>query len=176
MNLRCELNVNGENRKLLICQGPNELPEHLSLKLAAYLMFWKHDPLLDASAKNPALAQFDFMPDVLCLDDAGDIKLWVECGSTTMNKLNKLTKRVPVSRGRIVVLKTQEREARRLRDDVNSQLDKPQRIEILAWPGTTFKDWLAAVGERTEVFGEADETSLNAVVNEKPFAVQLVKL
>jgi uncharacterized protein YaeQ len=176
VKLRCELAVNGGERKLLICQGVNEADDHPALKLAAYLMYWDSEPLLDASPKLPALAAFDFLPDLIALDDAGDIKLWVECGSTTMNKLQKLTRRVPLGRGRIVVLKTNERDARRLREELDAAHDKAERIEIFAWPGGSFKDWLSAVGERTEVFGEASEGSLNAVVNERVFAVDLVKI
>jgi uncharacterized protein YaeQ len=171
MKLRCDLNVNGGERRILICQGPSEPEEHLALKLGAYVLFWDHDPLIDASPKLPALAAFDFLPDVLCLDASGDIALWVECGSYTMNKLTKLTRRVPVGRGRIVVLKPTERDAQRMRRDVDEQLDRPQRIEILAWPGDTFKSWISAVAEKTEIYGEASALSINAVVNEVPVAV-----
>ncbi len=173
MKLRCELTVNGETRKLLVVQGVNEHADHLALKLAAYLLFWDKQPMLDASIKLPALSQFDFLPDLLALNDAGEICLWVECGSTTMNKLTKLTRRVPKGQGRIVVLKTQTREAQLLREELRAQHDKQERIEILAWPGASYKDWLAAVGEKTEIYGEASEGSLNVVVNERPFAVDL---
>ena len=173
MKLRCDLHVNGGSRKLLIVQGPNEPEEHLALKLAACVLFWDKEPLLDASAKTPALAQYDFLPDVLGLDEAGGIALWVECGSSTMNKLSKLTRRVPAGQGRIVVLKATARDADRLRSEVSEQLDKPQRVEIIAWPGTSFKEWTAAVGEKTEIYGEASELSINAVVNQIPFTVDL---
>lgn len=171
MKLRCDLHVNGGTRKLLIVQGPNEPEEHLALKLAGCLLFWNFDPIIDAGVKIPALAQYEFLPDVLGLDEGGEIKLWVECGSTTMNKLGKLTRRL--SRGRIVVLKTNTRDAERLRRDCQDQLDKPDRIEICSWPGKTFRDWAAAVGENTAIYGEASELSLNAVVNEIMFAVDL---
>jgi hypothetical protein len=173
MKLRCELNVNGGYRKPLFVAGPNEPDEHLALKLAGYLLFWDHEPIVDASAKTPALAQFDFLPDVLVLDAAGDIKVWVECGSTTMNKLLKLCRRVPEGRGRIVVLKENRRDAERLRKEVEAQLDKPHRVEILYWPDASFRDWCAAVGEKTEIYGEASETGINAVVNERPVALEL---
>ncbi len=173
MKLRCDLHVNGGSRKLLLVPGPNEPDEHLALKLAAYLLFWDREPIMAATTKTPALAQYEFLPDVLGLDEAGDIRLWVECGTATMHKLGKLTRRL--SRGRIVVLKTTSREAERLRRDVGDQLDKPHRVEILAWPGSSFRDWTNAVGERTEVYGEASELSINAVVNERPFAVDLQK-
>ena len=171
MKLRCDLHVNGSERKLLIVQGPNEPEEHLSLKLAACLLFWGFSPVIDANAKTPALARYDFLPDALGLDEAGDIVLWVECGSTTMNKLDKLTRRM--SRGRIVVLKTAAREAQRLRLDCDAQLNKPERVEIYCWPGSSFREWASAVGESAEIFGESSERSINAVVNEKVFNVDL---
>lgn len=176
MKLRCDLAVNGGERRLLVCQGPSEPEEHLALRLAAFLLFWDLDPILDASTKTPALADYEFLPDLVALDEAGELKVWVECDTVTMNKLQKLTRRMPKHRGRIVVLKRNERDAARLREEVQDELDKPERVEILAFPGDTFKDWAAAVGEKTDVVGEARETSLNVVVNELPYSVELVKL
>jgi hypothetical protein len=171
VKLRCDLHVNGGERKLQLMQGPNEPEEHLALKLGAYLQFWDFEPVIDAGVKTPALAQYEFMPDVAAFYPDGSIKLWVECGSSTMNKLLKLTRRLP--RGRVVVVKTTAREAQRLRLEVQEKLDKPHRIEILCWPGSSFKDWAATVGENVEVYGEASELSINAVVNEKMFAIDL---
>lgn len=175
MKLRCDLEVNGGSRRLLICQGPSEPEEHLALRLAAYLMFWDADPVIDASTKTPALADYEFLPDLLVLDDAGEIKVWVECDSVTMNKLQKLTRRLPKHRGRIIVLKPTAYAAQRLREEIAGQLDKPERIEILAFPEGAFKEWATAVGEKTDVVGEASESALNAVVNEVPFSVELSK-
>ncbi len=171
MKIRCDLHVHNAARKLILVAGPNEPASHLALKLAAYLLFWSEDPIMGVGAKNPALADFDFLPDLMCLDESGTIKLWVECGSTTMNKLTKLTRRLP--QGRIVVIKELERDAQRLREDVEAQLDRPQRVEIMAWPGGLFKDWLACVEEKTEVYGEAGGLSLNLVINEHPFIADL---
>ncbi len=170
MKIRCDLHVNGGSRKLLLVPGPNEPGEHLALKLAAYLLFWDEDPIVDASVKTPALSQFEFLPDVLGLDEGGDIKLWVECGTATMHKLGKLVKRL--SQARIVVLKESERDASRARKDVEEHLDKPQRVEILAWPGKGFREWVESVGEKTEVYGEAGGLMINAVVNERPALVE----
>ena len=173
MKIRCDLHVNGSNRKLLLVPGPNETGERLTLKLAAYLLFWDKDCKVDPSIKTPALAQYEFLPDLVALDEGGDIVLWIDCQTTTMNKLNKLARRVPVARGRIVVLKQDERSAARLREDVKAGCDRPERVEILAFAGTDFKQWLSCVGEKTEVFGEANERLLNVVVNGHPIAADL---
>ena len=170
MKLRCDLNVNGGERKLLIVQGPNEPESHLALKLAACLLFWDSEPLVDASVKLPVLAGFEFLPDLIGLDAAGESVLWVECGSVTMHKLKKVTRRMP--RARIVVMKETEREAARLRQDLTEQFDRPERIEILAWPGASFKDWAGRMQERVQVYGEGGGLMLNLVLNEHPVVIE----
>ena len=170
MKIRGDLSINGESRRPFLVTGPNELDAHLAHKLAAYILFWSYDPLLDASAKTPALAAFEFMPDLIGLDDAGEIVLWVECGTTTMHKLTKVTRRAP--RSRVVVLKDNERGAAQLRAELAAQFDRPERVEVLAWPDGQFKAWCAAVTEKTEAFGEASGLMMNLVLNETMFVVE----
>jgi uncharacterized protein YaeQ len=171
MRIRCDLQINGEARKLILVPGLNEPLEHQALKLAAYLLFWSEEPAVDISPKTPALADYDFLPDLLALDDTGAIKLWVECGSTTRNKLTKLTRRL--SRSRIVVMKETERDAQGLREELRAQLVREARVEILAWPGRLFRDWVEALRDHTEIFGDSGGLLLNVVVNEHPFAAEL---
>lgn len=170
MKLRCDLHVNGGMRKLLIVQGPNEPEAHMALKLGAFLLFWDYEPIIDASAKTPALANFDFLPDVLALEAGGAAKLWVECGSVTMNKLTKLTRRLP--QARLIVLKETPRSAQRLRRELAEQFDRPDQVEILAWPDGAFQEWTAQVREKNEVYGEAGGLLLNLVINDHPVATE----
>ena len=171
MKIRCELSINGEERTLTLMPGLNEPLEHRALKLAAYLLFWAEEPALEVSLKNPALAGYDFLPDLMAQEADGAIKLWVECGSTTMNKLTKLTRRLP--QGRIVVMKEDERDARRLREELRQSLDRESRVEILAWPGREFRGWVSALKERTAICGEAGGLLINVVVNEQPLVAEL---
>lgn len=170
MKIRGDIHINGGARKPFLVGGPNEPDAHLAHKLAAYILFWDYEPLLDASVKTPALAGFEFLPDLLALDDAGEGRLWVECGTTTLHKLTKITRRMP--RARLVVLKETERDAERLRRDLDAQFDRPEKVEILAWPDDSFKRWARAVADKTEAFGEASGHMINAVVNETPFLVE----
>lgn len=171
MRLRCDLHINGGARKLVLATGPNDKDELLALKLAACLFFWDHEPKMDASVKTPALAQYEFLPDLIALNEGGEITLWLECGTATMHKLGKLIRRLPY--GRIVVLKEDERGAKRLRADCEANLDKPARVEILAFPDGAFRKWASCLDEKTEVFGEATERMLNGVVNEHPLLIEL---
>jgi uncharacterized protein YaeQ len=170
VKIRAELHINGGMRKPYLVTGPNEPDEHLAHKLAAYILFWNDEPMLDATSRLPALANFEFVPDLLALDDSGDAKLWVECSSITHHKLTKITRRAPNCR--IVVIKEYARDAARLRQELTEQFDRPERVEIFGWPDGAYKQWLAAVGDKVEVFGEADGRMINAVVNETPLVVE----
>ena len=87
-----------------------------------------------------------------------------------MHKLTKITRRMP--QARLVIMKETERDATRLRKDLDAQFDRPEKVEILAWPGDAFKQWVRLVADRTEAFGEASGHMINAVVNEVPVLVE----
>lgn len=168
MNIRADLNINSGERKPFFSMGPNEAEDHVAHRLGAYILFWDYDPILDASTKTPCLNNFEFLPDLIAVDHAGEPTLWVEVGSVTMNKLTKVTRRMP--RARLVVLKETEREAELLRRTLDGQFDRPEKVEILAWPDKTYKQWLAAVKDRSEAFGEVAGNGMNLVLNETMFA------
>jgi uncharacterized protein YaeQ len=170
VKIRCDLTFNGETRKPYLVSGPSEPDDHLAHRIAAYILFWNEKATTDATTSTPALANFEFLPDLLAVDDAGDATVWIECGTVTMNKLTKVTRRMP--RARIVIMKETERSASELRKQLQDSFDRPERVEILAWPGTTYKEWAATVGDSIEAFGEADGRSINAVVNEKMVVVE----
>ena len=170
MNIRADLNINNGEKKPFFSMGPNEPADHVAHRLAAYILFWDYEPILDASTKTPALNNFEFLPDLLAVDHAGEATLWVECGSVTMNKLTKVTRRMP--RARLVIIKETEREAAQLRKSLDEQFDRPEKVEILAWPEKSYKQWVAAVKDRTEAFGEASGNMMNLVLNETMFVVE----
>jgi len=170
VNIRADLNINGGARKPFLSIGPSEPADHLAHRLAAYILFWDYAPILDAGAKTPALAAFEFLPDLIAVDAAGEASLWVECGTVTLHKLTKITRRLP--RARLVVMKESERAASRLRDILNEQFDRPEKVEILAWPEKTYAQWAAAVSDKTEAFGEASGLMMNLVMNEAMFVVE----
>ena len=170
MKIRCELTFNEETRKPYLVSGPSEPDDHLAHRIAAFILFWKENAMVDATTNTPALANFEFLPDLLAVDDAGEATLWIECGTVTMNKLTKVTRRMP--RARIVIMKENERAAADLRRELDDSFDRPERVEILAWPGNSYKEWAKTVGDSIEAFGEADGRTINAVVNEQLVVVE----
>ena len=173
MKVRCDLQVNGGNRKLILVAQEHETLEHIALRLCACVLFWDMDPSAELSSKHPALADQEFQPDCIALDDGGRIKLWVECGKVAMHKLDKLTRRYPDAL--LVALKAAEYEGKRLRQDVEHQVDRHSLLEIWAWPKADFAVWSKAIKEDTYVVGEAQGRSLNLVINDVALATDLLK-
>jgi hypothetical protein len=171
MPVRCDLHVNGGHRRAVLSLKPAETWDHLTLRLATLVLFWGLDMKPELSAKHPALEAFDFLPDAVGFNEAGEIALWVECGNVTKNKLDKITRRLPGAR--LVVLKETLDEARRLRRDAADALARGERIEIWAWPPGAFALWRDAVADVVEVYGEVEDRSLNLVINNVPLAVDL---
>lgn len=174
MKLRCELHLDGRVGRLILVPRREETLDHLALKLAAYAMFNAREPSVEPSSNHPALIGTDFRPDVMALDEAGTVNLWIECGAVTINKVDKVTRRFPYAR--VVVIKATEREALRLRADVDENVRHARRIEIWAFKDGDFAAWRQALGEKTEIFGDAAEKTFNLVVNETAFAAELVSL
>jgi len=174
MKLRCELHLNNTLSRVILVQKPEETLDHLALKLAGYAMFHDRNPIVEPSAQHPALAGGDHKPDVMVLNDAGEIAIWIECGAVSEHKLGKVSRRYP--NARFVVIKKSIREADRLRETLRDEVRNDDRIEIWTWPEGTYVSWLNALGEKTEIFGDAHERSMNLVVNEQAYLVDLVTL
>lgn len=174
MKLRCDLHLGQHASKLLLVPKPEEPFEHLALKLAAYAMFLPLSPVVEPSSNHPALMGSDIKPDVFTMDESGAISIWIECGSVSLNKLDKATRRFP--QARIVVLKATLQEAERLRKELREQVRHEGRIDIWTWKNNDFSIWRSALDEKTEIFGEAHEKSFNLVVNDVAYAVDLVSV
>lgn len=171
MKIRAELHLGDHSGKVVLAGRPEETAEHLGLKLAAFAMFLPDNPIVDPSSDHPALYGYEVRPDVCVLDEGGQVKVWIECGEVSINKLDKISRRL--SGARIVVLKEQLHQAKKQRAMVEEHLRQASRIEIWYWPENEFKTWLHALEDKTELYGEAHERSFNLVINAVPYAVTL---
>jgi uncharacterized protein YaeQ len=145
--------------------------DRLALKLAAAVLFWEEEPVVDPSAKHPALLGQEFRPALMTLNPNGDVRVWIECGPVSLNKLDKLTRRFPHTR--LVVYKATPDEGRRLRRDLTEK-EVRRSIDIWAWPPAVFQQWRSAVDEKTEIYGESNEQMLNLTINNVPLSTDLM--
>ncbi len=171
MTLRCELNINGGSRRVLVVGKEEETHEHLALRLTAAALFFDGEPV-EPGPSDHALADMGFVPDLMVPDGIGGIKVWVECGNVANNKLVKVARRI--KEGRLVIIKEDEPGGRRLREVIKKEVRNGDRIEVLAWPREEFERWNAALRESNYVYGEASGHTLNLVLNEAAFSVDLV--
>jgi uncharacterized protein YaeQ len=70
--------------KLVVVAFNNEAGSHIALKLLAYLMFIKKRPRID---EDPG---WNVVPDLIARDEAGEINLWVDCGSVSAKKADTI--------------------------------------------------------------------------------------
>jgi hypothetical protein len=171
VSTRCDFHINGGQRKLILAQGAQETFDHLALRLSAPILFWALEPKMELSPKHPALAQMEFRPDFIALNEAGETLLWGECGNVSLNKIDKVLRRCPYAR--VVVLKASPAEGAKMRKDLEDGVDRQERVEVLSWKPEDFAQWRDAVGELTEIFGESTERSVNLVINDVPLAADL---
>lgn len=172
MTLRYELNINGKTRRVMIMAKDEETPEHLALRLTAAILFFDKEPALDISPSDPMLSDIGFFPDMLVPDGVGGISVWIECGNLAENKMTKVARRI--KEGRFVILKESPEGGRRQREVIKKEVRNGEFIEVWAWPRADFARWTAAITETGYVYGEASGQSLNLVLNETVFDVQLI--
>src|ERR1019366_3141903 len=112
MKIRAKLHINGESRSLVLFPVLSETVDHVVLKLAAALFFSAAEPIISPSSRHPTLRDQEFVPDVMALNEAGELILWVECGKTTPHKLSKVSKRF--RQARVIVLTALLREGEQM--------------------------------------------------------------
>lgn len=165
--IRADMQVNGDRRKLVLAATLNEKPEHLGLKLAAYLLFWDKELTVEASGQHPALAGQEFRPDLMGTDITGSISTWIECGQTTQHKLLKVTRRW--REAAVAVFKETRLQAERFREALEAEVPTAARIHIYYWEEGRFSEWMHCLSEKTEIIGEAGGLNFNLVVNERVY-------
>jgi len=171
MTLRCELNINGGSRRVIIVGTDEETHEHLALRLAAAVLFFDGEPV-EPGPSDHALADIGFVPDLMVPDGIGGIKVWVECGNVALNKLTKVARRI--KDGRLIILKEDEPAGRRQREVLRKEVRNADKVEVWAWPREEFKRWNEALLESNYIYGEASGQTLNLVINEAAFSVDLI--
>ena len=172
MKIRASLHLDGKSTSLLIYPVMSETSDHLLLKLAAAILLHRLEPILSPSAQHPALRDQDFLPDLMQVNDENEVTLWVECGKTTTHKIEKVCKRFRSAR--ILMLTPQPREGQQMA--ANLLNENWNRLEVLSFGEGEYARWSRLIRETTDVIGEADERSMNLVVNNEVFVTDFVKI
>jgi len=173
MKIRSTLHLGEKTRALQLYPVLSETDDHLLLKLAACVFFHEKEPLVISSPQqHPALAGQDFAPDLMTVDDTNHVTFWVECAKTTLHKLDKVTKRF--REARILMLMAHPHEARQMAESLAGEGNT--RIEIWSFQQGEFDRCKSLVREQNDIIGEANETSMNLVINDAMFMTELSRI
>jgi uncharacterized protein YaeQ len=173
MKIRSTIHLDEKSYTLQLYPVLQETDDHLALKLAAFVFFHAREPLVISSPQqHSALTGQDFAPDLMTADDTNQVTLWIECGKTTLHKLDKVTKRF--REARIWMLMPGPTEAKQMAESLAGEGNK--RIEVWCFGWGEFERWKNLVQEQTDIIGEATETSMNLVINNEMFVTELERV
>lgn len=172
MRIRATLHLGDQAIPINLYPVMQETDEHLILKLAACVFFHRENPIVISSPEqHPALAGGEYAPDFVQVDLTNQVTLWLECGKTTLNKLDKASKRH--RQARIIMLFAQPHEGRQMKETLmKEELD---RVEVWTFAEGEFNRWKSLVQEQNDIIGESDERSMNLVINDQVFMTELVQ-
>jgi hypothetical protein len=112
MSFKYSFNLSSQERKrplphkLIIGRQELEPLNNVILKVLGFCFFYRERLQIQPNLHNDAIP---FVPDLVQLDYEMRPRLWVECGETSLNKLNKLA--VKVNEAEIWILKPSFNEA-----------------------------------------------------------------
>jgi uncharacterized protein YaeQ len=172
VKLRSSIHLNGRSTNLNLFSTLQETADHLVLKLAASLFFFDKNPTIETGATNPALENQDYWPDLMTVDLTNQVTLWIECGKTTLHKLEKVSKRF--RQARVLVFTAYPRQAHQQAEDI--QEEELRGIEVWSFADGEYDRWKNLVAENNDIIGEASETALNLIINEQPFMTELQRI
>jgi uncharacterized protein YaeQ len=172
VKIRSSIHLDGESFELSVFSTLQETLDHLVLKLAASIFFHALHPTIETGATHHALSGQDFWPDLMAADLTGQVTLWIECGKTTLHKLEKVSKRFRQSR--LVVLTAEPHQGQQQAEEV--QAEGLKGIEVWSFDYGEFARWKGLTTERNDIIGEATENSMNLVINNEPFMTELKKI
>ncbi|MFA6544539.1 MAG: YaeQ family protein [Limisphaerales bacterium] len=133
-------------RKILIAQHQTETVAHVTLRLLAFLMFWRPRLQLESNLHDDDIP---FIPDLVQLDYSLRPALWVECGECSVAKLHKLA--VKCHDAEIWVVKRSAAEVEQLRLAMKKAELREDRYSLLALDAEMFNEVCGLVQQRNEV-------------------------
>ena len=133
-------------RKILIAQNDTETIAHITLKLLAFLMFWRPRLQLETNLHQDDIP---FVPDLAQLDYQLRPALWIECGECSVAKLDKLA--VKCHDAEIWVVKRSPAEVQLLVTAMRKAELREDRYDLLALDPEMFSEVCGLVQQRNDV-------------------------
>ncbi len=134
------IQANGVPPKLIVIKATDESEEHIIMKLLSYMMFYREGIKIEQKAGQ------HFKPDLFVGGENHQPVLWVECGKTALNKLDKVaTKNHKCD---IYIVKNNTRELLPYYERARKKVKRVERVKFVCFD-SGFVDSLASALQRT---------------------------
>jgi uncharacterized protein YaeQ len=133
-------------RKLIIGCQDTETTRHVLLKLLGYLLFHRERLLMEPRLEDDNIP---YRPDLAEVDYQMRVRLWVECGECSVQKLNKLAVKVPEAE--LWVIKRSAFEVEELMHAMHKGRLRTDRYNLLALDHEMFDELRGTLATRNEV-------------------------
>ncbi len=121
-------------QRLFVRKRRGESMQHVVMKLLSYLLFYRDDLEIEAGVGQ------HYKPDLVSVDERGDPVVWIDCGTTSLKKLESLVSSNPGTE--IVIVKQREGELRRYAREAQQRLGQEASVQFVAF-GDNLVDRLA---------------------------------
>ncbi len=125
--------------RLFLVKKSGESLEHVLMKLLSHLLFYHPDLEVEVSADQ------HYKPDLVRFDDRGEPVQWIECGTTKIDKLDRITRRN--DRCTIQIVKPNPHVLRRYAREAEDRIRYPERVAYTSFR-EDYLDELAGLIER----------------------------
>ncbi len=136
MGLRRSLNIDltltheeagwfGVDTRVFLVKKQGESMTHVLMKFLSYVMFYHPELEIERSIGQ------HYKPDLVRLNDTGDVVDWIDCGATTIKKLDKISKQNPEVL--IKIVKPSPTNLKRYKDTAEPNLTYPERVQYLSF-------------------------------------------
>ncbi len=151
--------------RVIFSSPSGESTWHVALKLLAYLIYGRRAPLVERSVGQRC------KPDLVVVrNDA--VRLWIDCGETSLRKLERVVTANP--QARIVVVKDTERHLDSYMRMAEAELRAPHRVTYLAFGDGLVQGIEHALHQRNRIAFRAGPQGLEVTINGAAFAGRLI--
>jgi uncharacterized protein YaeQ len=114
------LQIYGERMKIYLRKGKGESNQHVMMKLLSYILFYHPELRIEMSIGQ------HYKPDLVRLNEANEPVQWVDCGQTSLKKLDKISQKNRLTY--IDIVKKSHGELVAYRAQALTRLAQPERV------------------------------------------------
>lgn len=115
----------GVEEKLYLRKRKGESIQHVVMKLLSYLIYYREDLKIEKAVGQR------YKPDLVALDSQGEPEIWIDCGSTSLKKLEAMVRGNGGTK--FIIVKAYPGELSRYVAQVSTALREEERLHFLSF-------------------------------------------